>query len=97
MPNQVRRLLINLSGNNMTKHAILLIGGLDPQGCAGLIADSQTVTAHGCHPVPLVTCLTQQTQAGLSQLGALEIDQFIQQYQSCVADFDIAAIIRPRR
>ncbi len=76
----------------MTKHAILLIGGLDPQGCAGLIADSQTVTAHGCHPVPLVTCLTQQTQAGLSQLGALEIDQFIQQYQSCVADFDIAAI-----
>ena len=76
----------------MTKPAVLLIGGLDPQGCAGLIADSQTVTAHGCHPVPLVTCLTEQTQTGLRHLGALNVDQFSRQYQSCVADFDIAAI-----
>jgi len=76
----------------MSKPAVLIIGGLDPQGCAGIIADSQSVTAHGCHPVPLVTCLTQQTLAGLSQLGALETNQFIEQYQSCVADFDIAAI-----
>tara|TARA_R110002050_G_scaffold1244_2_gene8483 strand:+ start:8297 stop:9730 length:1434 start_codon:yes stop_codon:yes gene_type:complete len=76
----------------MSKPAVLLIGGLDPQGCAGIIADSQTVTAHGCHPVPLVTCLTEQTQAGLSHLGALETNQFIEQYKSCVADFDIAAI-----
>jgi len=76
----------------MSKPAVLLIGGLDPQGCAGIIADSQTVTAHGCHPVPLVTCLTEQTQAGLSHLGALEVSEFINQYQACVADFDIAAI-----
>jgi hydroxymethylpyrimidine kinase/phosphomethylpyrimidine kinase/thiamine-phosphate diphosphorylase len=76
----------------MTKPAVLLIGGLDPQGCAGIMADCQTVTAHGCHAVPLVTCLTKQTQAGLSHLGALEINQFIGQYQAAVADFDIAAI-----
>tara|TARA_R110001606_G_scaffold11354_5_gene49219 strand:+ start:29036 stop:30487 length:1452 start_codon:yes stop_codon:yes gene_type:complete len=76
----------------MSKPAVLLIGGLDPQGCAGILADSQTVTAHGCHPIPLVTCLTEQTQTGLSQLGALERSQFINQYNACVADFDIAAI-----
>jgi hydroxymethylpyrimidine kinase/phosphomethylpyrimidine kinase/thiamine-phosphate diphosphorylase len=76
----------------MTKPAVLIIGGLDPQGCAGIIADSQTVNAHGCHPVALVTCLTEQTQAGLSHLGALKVDQFMSQYHACVADFDIAAI-----
>lgn len=76
----------------MTKPAVLLIGGLDPQGCAGIMADSQTVTAHGCHAVPLVTCLTEQTQAGLSNLGALEVGQFMAQYYACAADFDIAAI-----
>lgn len=76
----------------MSKPAVLLIGGLDPQGCAGIIADSQTVTVHGCHPVPLVTCLTEQTQVGLSQLGALDVNQFMNQYHACVADFDIAAI-----
>jgi hydroxymethylpyrimidine kinase/phosphomethylpyrimidine kinase/thiamine-phosphate diphosphorylase len=76
----------------MTKAAVLLIGGIDPQGCAGIMADSQTVSAHGCHPVPLITCLTQQTQEGLTDLGALDADQFMGQYQSAVADFNIAAI-----
>jgi len=76
----------------MTKPTVLLIGGLDPQGCAGLMADSLTVSAHGCHPVTLVTCLTEQTQAGLSHLGTLEVSQFMNQYQACVADFDIATI-----
>ncbi len=76
----------------MDKPAILLIGGLDPQGCAGMMADSQTVHAHGCHAVPLMTCLTEQTQTGLSALGALSPEQFMRQYESCVADFDIAAI-----
>lgn len=76
----------------MDKPAILLIGGLDPQGCAGMIADSHTVHAHGCHAIPLVTCLTEQTQSGLIALGALSPEQFMRQYQSCVADFDIAAI-----
>lgn len=76
----------------MTKPAVLLIGGVDPQGCAGIIADSQTVSAHGCHPIPLITSLTEQTQAGLTDLGALAIDQFMAQYESAVADFDVAAI-----
>jgi hydroxymethylpyrimidine kinase/phosphomethylpyrimidine kinase/thiamine-phosphate diphosphorylase len=74
------------------KRAILLIGGLDPQGCAGITADIQTATMLGCHAVPLLTCLTQQTSQGLSSLGALSETQFMAQYQSCIADFDIAAI-----
>lgn len=74
------------------KPAVLLIGGLDPQGCAGLTADIQTVSHHNCHPVPLVTALTEQGSDGLVNLGALSAEAFLRQYQSCVADFDIAAI-----
>ena len=74
------------------KPAVLLIGGLDPQGCAGLTADIQAVTTHNCHPVPLTTCLTEQTSRGLTNFGALAKDVFMGQYQSCVADFEIAAI-----
>ena len=74
------------------KPAILLIGGLDPQGCAGMVADVQTVAAHRCHPVPLLTCMTEQTSNGLTKINAISSHQFMQQYLCCVADFDIAAI-----
>jgi len=74
------------------KTAILLIGGVDPQGCAGLTADIQTVSHHGYHPVPLVTCLTEQTQNGMQAFNPLTVDKFLKQYENCIADFDIASI-----
>lgn len=74
------------------KSAILLIGGIDPQGCAGLTADIQTVSHHHCHPVPLVTCLTEQSHAGIEALKPVTADKFFNQYLSCISDFDIAAI-----
>ncbi len=40
--------------------AVLVLGGLDPSGGAGLQADIQTLTALGCHPLPVATCLTVQ-------------------------------------
>ena len=76
----------------MAKTAVLLIGGNDPQGCAGLAVDIQTVAMHGCHAIPLMTALTEQTQAGLHALGALSVTQFMKQYHACVADFSLAGI-----
>ncbi len=84
-----------LFGSNMSKEhkpTVLLIGGLDPQGCAGITADVQTVTIHNCHAVPLVTCITQQTSQGLTSTGELAADVFMKQYQACVADFRIDSI-----
>ena len=74
------------------KPAVLVISGLDPQGCAGLAADIKTLDNHGVHAVPLVTCLTEQTSQGLTQLGALSAPQFMANYTSCVADFTLSAI-----
>lgn len=76
----------------MAKPAVLLIGGLDPQGAAGLTADIQTVSQLGGHPVPLVTCLTEQTADGLKALNPLSETDFTQQLQCCTADFKITAV-----
>jgi len=76
----------------MSKLVVLLIGGLDPQGCAGLSLDIQTVQHHGAHAISLTTCLTEQTSQGLTALGSLGPEQFMAQYQSCIADFEISAI-----
>lgn len=76
----------------MAKPAILLIGGLDPQGAAGLTADIQTISQLGGHPVPLVTCLTEQTSAGLHAMQPLSAASFAAQLQCCIADFEIKAV-----
>lgn len=39
---------------------VLILSGLDPSGGAGVQADIQAVTALGCHPLPVITCLTVQ-------------------------------------
>ena len=76
----------------MAKPAILLIGGLDPQGCAGMAADLATVQAHDCHGLALITAMTEQSSHGLIRLGAVSPAQLLNQYRSSVADFDIKAI-----
>jgi hydroxymethylpyrimidine kinase/phosphomethylpyrimidine kinase/thiamine-phosphate diphosphorylase len=74
------------------KPAVLLIGGIDPQGCSGISADMLTVQHHGCHALPLVSCLTQQSSAGLSSLGAVDAEQFVNTFKAINADFDIKAV-----
>ncbi len=76
----------------MTKPVVLVIGGIDPQGCAGLSQDIQAISHNGGHPIAVTTCLTEQSSQGLTNLGALSAEQFMGQYRSAVADFDIAAI-----
>jgi len=42
------------------KPQVLVLSGLDPSGGAGIQADIQAITALGCHPLPVLTCLTVQ-------------------------------------
>jgi hydroxymethylpyrimidine kinase/phosphomethylpyrimidine kinase/thiamine-phosphate diphosphorylase len=76
----------------MGKPAVLVIGGFDPQGAAGVVTDCLTVNAHGCHPVPVISAMTEQTQQGLTNLGAVSVEQFMSNYECAVADYDIKAI-----
>lgn len=78
--------------NNTAKPVVLLIGGLDPQGCAGIAADLATVQHHDCHGLPLITAITEQTRAGMTSLGAVSPDKLMAQFESALADFEITAV-----
>ncbi len=75
-----------------TRPAVLLIGGLDPQGCAGIAADMATVQHHDCHALPLITAMTEQRSTGLTELGAVKPEKLLAQFSDCQSDFDIAAV-----
>lgn len=75
-----------------SKPAVLLIGGLDPQGCGGITADIAAVQHHDCHPLPLITAITEQNSKGLTAMGAVSPDKLMAQFRDCLADFDIRAV-----
>lgn len=47
---------------------VLVIGGHDPSGGAGLQADIETLVAHGCRAVSVVTALTTQNTCGVVEI-----------------------------
>jgi hydroxymethylpyrimidine/phosphomethylpyrimidine kinase len=63
----------------------LILSGLDPSGGAGIQADIQAVTSLGCHPLPILTCLTVQDTTNV--YGAEAVDaELVRQQLKCVAD-----------
>lgn len=65
---------------------ILLIGGHDPSGGAGLQADIETVCTHGCHAISVVTCLTTQDSHDVHRLHPQAVENFTAQLDTLLAD-----------
>ncbi|HDZ39839.1 MAG TPA: hydroxymethylpyrimidine/phosphomethylpyrimidine kinase [Marinobacter sp.] len=58
---------------------------MDPSGGAGIQADIQAITSLGCHPLPVLTCLTVQDTRNV--YGAEPVNpQLIRQQLRCVAE-----------
>jgi hydroxymethylpyrimidine/phosphomethylpyrimidine kinase len=51
---------------NTSMPVALAIGGLDPSGGAGILADTQTFAAFDCHPTAVVTSITFQNSSGIT-------------------------------
>ena len=71
---------------------VLAIGGHDPSGGAGIIADAQTLLALGAWPLTLITCLTAQNTKCIKQVNYQSVESFEQQLEVLLADFTPAAI-----
>lgn len=71
---------------------VLAIGGHDPSGGAGIIADAQALLALGAWPLTLVTCLTAQNTQFIKQVSFQPVEAFNQQLEVLLADFQPAAI-----
>lgn len=69
-----------------------MLSGLDPSGGAGIQADIQAITSLGCHPLPILTCLTVQDTCNVYDAQPVD-SSLIQKQLACVAaDAPIHAI-----
>jgi hydroxymethylpyrimidine/phosphomethylpyrimidine kinase len=57
-----------------TRPVVLAIGGLDPSGGAGILADARAIAAAGAHPACVVTTLTVQSTAGCADVAPVEAE-----------------------
>jgi hydroxymethylpyrimidine/phosphomethylpyrimidine kinase len=71
---------------------VLCIGGHDPSGGAGLIADAEAVRAAGAFALTVVTALTDQDSCGLRHLYTQPPPQVAAQCRALMADSTPAAI-----
>jgi hydroxymethylpyrimidine/phosphomethylpyrimidine kinase len=55
------------------KPRILCVGGLDPSGSAGLVADAEAVRDSGGHPLAVATALTVQTDRAVRSVNPVPI------------------------
>lgn len=63
---------------------MLVLSGLDPSGGAGIQADIQAITSLGCHPLPVLTCLTVQDTRNVHGAEAIN-PELIRQQLNCVS------------
>ena len=72
--------------SNPSPATVLCIGGHDPSGGAGIIADAEAVRAAGAHAVTVITALTEQDTARLRRLYPQPPEQIEAQCQAMLAD-----------
>lgn len=71
---------------------MLIVSGLDPSGGAGLQADIQAVTALGCHPLPILSCLTVQDTRNVYGAEPVDAGLIRRQLDCLAADCRIDAV-----
>ncbi|MBI3899458.1 MAG: hydroxymethylpyrimidine/phosphomethylpyrimidine kinase [Gammaproteobacteria bacterium] len=74
-----------------TPPVVLIFGGTDPTGGAGLAADTLAVATFGCHPAPVVTAVTAQDTEGLKQYLPMPPEIIIAQARAVLEDMPVAA------
>ncbi len=72
--------------------AVLVFSGLDPSGGAGIQADIEALSSHGCHTCPVITALTEQDTVDIKNIYPVAVDKIIAQAQTVLDDIPIAAI-----
>ncbi|MBK1645552.1 hydroxymethylpyrimidine/phosphomethylpyrimidine kinase [Thiocapsa imhoffii] len=71
---------------------VLCIGGHDPSGGAGIIADSEAVRAAGAYPISVVSALTEQNTCELVRVHAQPAEQVESQCRTLLRECQPKAI-----
>lgn len=76
----------------MMPPTVMVVGGMDPSGGAGLCADIQTLSALGCHAAPVVTAITVQDTASVKKYQLVGTELVRQQLQVVLDDLSPAVV-----
>ncbi len=71
---------------------VLLVGGLDPCGGAGISADARTAAALGAFPLTVATCSTIQNRHGFESLHVVGEPVFTSSLRAVIEDGPIHAV-----
>jgi hydroxymethylpyrimidine/phosphomethylpyrimidine kinase len=71
---------------------IVVCGGVDPSGGAGLSLDAAVVAAHGAMPLPVVLALTEQDRTGFRRLHPTPVAQWRAALAAALADGPVDAV-----
>lgn len=72
--------------------SVVVIGGNDPTGGAGLGADVEALAGQGCRACPVVTAVTVQTSVAVQGFEAVEPGLVTAQLRALLGDLSIAAV-----
>ncbi|MBT5031825.1 MAG: hydroxymethylpyrimidine/phosphomethylpyrimidine kinase [Proteobacteria bacterium] len=75
-----------------SRNNVLVIAGHDPTGGAGVVADAQTISALGAHPVTLISAHTIQDTQGVNSYQPVPPELVVQQLETLKADMEFAAV-----
>jgi hydroxymethylpyrimidine/phosphomethylpyrimidine kinase len=75
-----------------TPPVVLVFGGTDPTGGAGVMADCLTLVSLGCHPTAVVTAVTAQDTMGIKQFSCIDTGLVIAQARAVLEDMPVVAI-----
>lgn len=78
--------MTSVSNLSEVKSVIMLVGGTDPTGGAGLAADISVARMLQSYPMPVVSCVTSQNSAGFRKMQPVDIDIFRDQIESTLTD-----------
>jgi len=78
--------------DKMSKVNILLVGGYDPTGGAGIVADVKTVKLLGCNPLTVITSLIPQNNKKVYSKVDLPRDVIENQLQAIFEDFQVSTV-----
>ena len=71
---------------------VLLLGGVDPCGGAGITADATVVAVHGAWPLPIAVALTAQNRHGFEALAAVPDTTWQRALRAALADGEVHAV-----
>lgn len=71
---------------------LLLLGGLDPCGGAGISADAVTAAHHGVHALPVAVVLTIQNRHGFASLHPVPLGVWQAALAAALADGEVGAV-----